>query len=221
MRVQSLDQEYPLQRGMPTHYSILAWRIPWTEESGGLQSTGLQRVGHYWRYLACNTWIIESHFESDPNEISVSPIGELLVCAKYYSRAIGLMLFILICSQSLCNNNRGCVWKTAESSSCLHMPESSSKKYILNKSLRVTISLVNKLKTIKSMKDGFVCPAVTVMVGAETLARNILQMSWERRTRLLWLTLNYQFFSAWPYLWFCSLFFTPYGMSIFPWNTEE
>ena len=57
------------------------------------------------------------------------------------------------------------------------MPESSSKKYILNKSLRVTISLVNKLKTIKSMKDGFVCPAVTVMVGAETLARNILQMS--------------------------------------------
>ena len=84
-------------------------------------------------------------------------MGELLVCAKYYSRTIGLMLFMLICSQSLCNNNRGCFWKTAESSSCLHMPESSGKKYILNKSLRVTISLVNKLKTIKNMKDGFVC----------------------------------------------------------------
>ena len=33
---------------MATHSSILAWRIPWTEEPGGLQSTGLQRVGYYW-----------------------------------------------------------------------------------------------------------------------------------------------------------------------------
>ena len=36
----------PLEKGMATHSSILAWRIPWTEEPGGLQSTGLQRVGH-------------------------------------------------------------------------------------------------------------------------------------------------------------------------------
>ena len=35
-----------LEEGMATHSSILAWRIPWTEEPGGLQSTGLQRVGH-------------------------------------------------------------------------------------------------------------------------------------------------------------------------------
>ena len=35
-----------LEKEMATHYSILAWRIPWTEEHGGLQSTGLQRVGH-------------------------------------------------------------------------------------------------------------------------------------------------------------------------------
>ena len=35
-----------LQKGMATHFSILAWRIPWTEEPGGLQFTGLQRVGH-------------------------------------------------------------------------------------------------------------------------------------------------------------------------------
>jgi len=46
--VQSLGQEYPLKKGMATHSSILAWRIPWTEESGGLQSTGAQRVGHDW-----------------------------------------------------------------------------------------------------------------------------------------------------------------------------
>ena len=43
--VQSLGQENPLEEGMATHSSILAWRIPWTEESGGLQSMGLQRVG--------------------------------------------------------------------------------------------------------------------------------------------------------------------------------
>ena len=45
---QSLDQEDPLENGMATHYSILAWRIPWTEEPGGLQSMGSQRVGHDW-----------------------------------------------------------------------------------------------------------------------------------------------------------------------------
>ena len=37
-----LGQEYPLEKGMATHSSILAWRIPWTEETGGLQSMGLQ-----------------------------------------------------------------------------------------------------------------------------------------------------------------------------------
>ena len=44
--VQSLGWEDPLEKEMATHSSILAWRIPWTEEPGGLQSTGLQRVGH-------------------------------------------------------------------------------------------------------------------------------------------------------------------------------
>ena len=45
-RVQSLGWEDPLEEGMATHCSILAWRIPWTEGSGGLQFRGLQRVGH-------------------------------------------------------------------------------------------------------------------------------------------------------------------------------
>ena len=40
----SLGQEDPLEKGMATHSSILAWRIPWTEEPNRLQSTGLQRV---------------------------------------------------------------------------------------------------------------------------------------------------------------------------------
>ena len=46
MWVQSLSGEDSLEKGMATHSSILAWRIQWKEEPGGLQSTGLQRVGH-------------------------------------------------------------------------------------------------------------------------------------------------------------------------------
>ena len=44
--VRSLSHEDPLEKGMATHFSILAWRILSTEEPGGLQSTGSQRVGH-------------------------------------------------------------------------------------------------------------------------------------------------------------------------------
>ena len=45
-RVQSLGREDPLETEMATHSSILAWETPWTEEPGGLQSMGSQRVGH-------------------------------------------------------------------------------------------------------------------------------------------------------------------------------
>ena len=44
--VRSLGREDPLEKAMATHSGILAWRIPWTEEPGGLQSMGLQRFGH-------------------------------------------------------------------------------------------------------------------------------------------------------------------------------
>ena len=46
IRVQFLGQEDPMEEGMATHFSILAWRIPWTEKPGGLQFTGLQRIRH-------------------------------------------------------------------------------------------------------------------------------------------------------------------------------
>ena len=46
--LQSLGQKDPQEKEMATHSSILAWRMPWTEESGGLQSMGSQRVGHNW-----------------------------------------------------------------------------------------------------------------------------------------------------------------------------
>ena len=45
-QVGSLGWEDPLEKEMATHSSVLAWRIPWTEEPGGLQSTGSQRVGY-------------------------------------------------------------------------------------------------------------------------------------------------------------------------------
>ena len=47
MWVLSLGQEDPLEEGMATHPSILAWEIPWTEEPGGLQSMGSQGDGHF------------------------------------------------------------------------------------------------------------------------------------------------------------------------------
>ena len=51
--VRSLDRDDPPEKGMASHCSILAWRIPWTEEPGGLQSMGSQRFGHNRSDLAC------------------------------------------------------------------------------------------------------------------------------------------------------------------------
>ena len=47
-QIQSLGWEDPLEKEMATHSRILAWKIPWTEEPGRLQSMRSQRVGHYW-----------------------------------------------------------------------------------------------------------------------------------------------------------------------------
>ena len=52
--VQFLGQEEPWKKGMAIHSSILVWRIPWTEESGGLPFMGLQRVSHGW---VTNTYV--------------------------------------------------------------------------------------------------------------------------------------------------------------------
>ena len=53
MWIWSLGWENPLEEGMATHSSIPSWRIPWTEEPAGLQSTGSHRVRHDWSDLAC------------------------------------------------------------------------------------------------------------------------------------------------------------------------
>ena len=60
--IQSLSQEDHLEKGMATHSSILAWRIPWTEEPGRLQYIGLQRVGYNWE---TNTFTSLQGYEYD------------------------------------------------------------------------------------------------------------------------------------------------------------
>ena len=53
MQVRSLGHDNPLEESMATHSSILAWEIPWTEEPGGLESMGSQRVGQDWSVWIC------------------------------------------------------------------------------------------------------------------------------------------------------------------------
>ena len=71
--VQSLGQEDPLENIMAAHSSILAWRIPWTEEPGRLQSMGLQRVGHDWvTFTLCWLYKIGSEVSESRSVVSNS-----------------------------------------------------------------------------------------------------------------------------------------------------
>ena len=83
MQVWSLGLEDPLEEGMATHSSILAWRIPWTEESGGLQFIGSQRVEHDWSDFACMhsplTQPVSTQFCQFPS-MNISPTGLLSPC---------------------------------------------------------------------------------------------------------------------------------------------
>ena len=89
MRIPSLDQEDPLEESTATHSGILVWRIPWTEESGRLQSIALHRDGHNGSDLACTTIQYQNKylwvhlFLSDPeiqffSQAHDSPPGELM-----------------------------------------------------------------------------------------------------------------------------------------------
>ena len=81
MRVQSLGGEDPLEEGMATHSSILAWRIPWTEKPGRLQPTGLQSVGHDRSNLARSILINPSeqfvNIDNKRSIISILYVGKL------------------------------------------------------------------------------------------------------------------------------------------------
>ena len=96
MPVQYLGREDPLEEGMATHFSILAWRIPWTEEPGGLQSVGSQRVGYdsdLAHMHACNTMMGFCYKEY----WSGSQTGTLLVfcCKKKILSKVFLLIEII------------------------------------------------------------------------------------------------------------------------------
>ena len=86
MRVWSLGQEDPLEEGMATHSSILVWRIPWTEEPGGLQSRGSQRVRHDWAtntltLMMYNIYFFAYHLSS-PSNVRSMKVGQFgLFCS--------------------------------------------------------------------------------------------------------------------------------------------
>ena len=63
MQVWSLGREDLLEKEMATHSSVLAWRIPWTEEPGRLQSIGLQRVGHNWATNTFHFWSLLTKYQ--------------------------------------------------------------------------------------------------------------------------------------------------------------
>ena len=72
--VQSLGWEDPLEKETATHSSILAWRIPWTEEPGGLQSMGLRRVGHDW---ITNTFTGDTILLSAPEQSTTVHVSDI------------------------------------------------------------------------------------------------------------------------------------------------
>ena len=79
--VQSLGQEDPLEKGMANHSSIFAWRIPWTEEPGGLQSMGSQRVRHNWATSIFFQFLFfkpPSSKQPKPNHAGFCPASTLL-----------------------------------------------------------------------------------------------------------------------------------------------
>ena len=73
--VWSLGWEDPLEKEMATHSSTLAWKIPWTEEHGGLQSTGSQRVGHIWATSLSLSMLLGTVIER-PHQKQVIEVGK-------------------------------------------------------------------------------------------------------------------------------------------------
>ena len=91
--VRSLDQEDPPEKEMATHPNIFAWKIPWIEEPGGLQSMGLQRVG--W------TWLSKHTHTHTHNMSLLSLLFILFTFCYHYLLHNSLVLFFITCLPSL------------------------------------------------------------------------------------------------------------------------
>ena len=90
--VWSLDQEDPLEEEMATHFSILAWRIPWTEEPGGLQSMVLQTVRDDWATNNCLLLLLLQELKVSQEDRMIHWHLSLTACAEILSSPLGSML---------------------------------------------------------------------------------------------------------------------------------
>ena len=89
--VRSLSQEDPLEKGMVTHSSVLAWRVSWTEEPGELQSIGSQRIRHDWTHIyLINTYVFSS-FLSLIIYISIALVANFEINLWLQSVQLGLL----------------------------------------------------------------------------------------------------------------------------------
>ena len=97
-QVWSLGREDPLQKGMATHSSILAWRIPWTEELGGIQPRGSQRIGYNWvTNLHLHFFLFPMYLYPVFNSYHMQYIY-ICVCVCVYTHAIYIYIYIYICT---------------------------------------------------------------------------------------------------------------------------
>ena len=107
--VSFLGGEDPLERGMATHSSILAWRIPQTEEPGGIQSMGSQRVGHDWVTNAFTTFQCDDHFEIHTNMDWILVLFSWKeyngVCQSYLGKKVVLEFKFAVNSEIFAGNN--------------------------------------------------------------------------------------------------------------------
>ena len=86
-QVLSLGREDPLEKEMSTHSSILAWEIPWTEEPGGLQSMGLQKVRHDWAHTHQSSECIHIHWVKDAHRNILRKIGSNVIFSILWKEA--------------------------------------------------------------------------------------------------------------------------------------
>ena len=93
-QVRSLGQEDPLEKAMATHSSTVAWKIPWTEEPGRLQSTGWQRVGH--------DWATSLHHM---NKLKIRQLGWMYPTSFIYSFLSSLNIFVNYCHFASLNSH--------------------------------------------------------------------------------------------------------------------
>ena len=118
IRVWSMGQKDPLERGMATHSSHLAWRIPWTEEPGGLKSVGLQRVGHDW---ATNTYkCIQIHVTTTTVKIQSCPAHQGVPLKEAFAFHTEIAFFPSDLKKRRIIYRRASWWKFATISSAIY-----------------------------------------------------------------------------------------------------